>query len=99
MVVEIDDLLEVVMKEVLVFVDVNVVWLSKVLFVVVVVGVWESKQWVWVIFVVIVGVQFIVCSCVDFLFYDVLIDSYCKVGFLFVQLCSGDVVLGDVECL
>lgn len=43
MVVEIDDLLEVVMKEVLVFVDVNVVWLSKVLFVVVVVGVWESK--------------------------------------------------------
>ncbi|PTB17967.1 TetR family transcriptional regulator [Trinickia symbiotica] len=82
MAAEIDDLPEVVMKEVRTFADVNVAWLSKVLAAAAVVGSRESKHRARAIFAAIAGAQLIARSRSDLSLYDALIENYRKAGLL-----------------
>lgn len=82
MAAEHDDLPEAVRKEVQVFADVNVTWLSKVLSAARVVGTGESEQRARAIFAAIAGAQLVARSRSDVSVYDALIESYRAAGLL-----------------
>lgn len=82
MAAEHDDLPEAVRKEVQIFADVNVAWLSKVLSAAAVVKSGESEQRARAIFAAIAGAQLIARSRSDVALYDALIESYRVAGLL-----------------
>ncbi|MFZ6647767.1 TetR/AcrR family transcriptional regulator [Undibacterium sp. TJN25] len=82
MAAEFDDLPEGVKREVQVFADVNVAWLSKVLSAAAVVSPAESEARGRAIFASIVGAQLMARSRSDISLYDSLIDSYRAAGLL-----------------
>lgn len=82
MAAEIDDLPEVVRKEVQTFADVNVAWLNKVLAASKVVGPKGREQRARAIFAAIAGAQLIARSRSDISLYDALIDGYRASGLL-----------------
>ena len=82
MAAEYDDLPEAVRKEIQIFTDVNVAWLSKVLSAAGVVGADESERRARAIFAAIAGAQLIARSRSEISAYDALIDSYRVAGLL-----------------
>lgn len=82
MAAEHDDLPEAVRKEVQIFADVNVAWLSKVLSAAAVIKSGESEQRARAIFAAIAGAQLIARSRSDVALYDALIESYRVAGLL-----------------
>jgi TetR/AcrR family transcriptional regulator, transcriptional repressor for nem operon len=82
MAAEYDDLPEAVKREVQAFADVNVAWLSRLLFAAAVVGAGESEQRARAIFAAVAGAQLIARSRSDIAFYDSLIDGYRAAGLL-----------------
>lgn len=82
MAAEYDDLPEGVTKEVQIFADVNVAWLSKVLSAAAVVSPKESERRARAIYAAVAGAQLIARSRADILLYDSLIESYRSVGLL-----------------
>ena len=79
---EYDDLPESVRKEVQAFADVNVSWLSKVLFAAGVVGSEESEERARAIFAAVAGAQLMARSRSDISLFDALIESYRVVGLI-----------------
>ncbi|WP_205417353.1 TetR/AcrR family transcriptional regulator [Trinickia diaoshuihuensis] len=82
MAAEIDDLPEVVKKEVLTFADVNIAWLAKVLSAAGTGDARECEQRARAIFAAIAGAQLIARSRADIALYDGLIKGYRKAGLL-----------------
>jgi TetR/AcrR family transcriptional repressor of nem operon len=82
MAAEYDDLPEGVKQEVQIFADVNVAWLSKVLFGTGMVRAEESEQRARAIFAAVAGAQLMARSRSDMALYDALIDSYRVAGLL-----------------
>jgi TetR/AcrR family transcriptional repressor of nem operon len=79
---EYDDLPEAVKKEVQVFADVNVAWLSKVLFTAGAVGSEKSEERARAIFAAVAGAQLMARSRADISLFDTLIDCYRTSGLL-----------------
>ena len=79
---EYDDLPEVVKKEVQMFADVNVAWLSKVLSAAKVVSPKKSEPRARAIFAAVGGAQLMARSRSDITLYDALIESYRVAGLL-----------------
>jgi TetR/AcrR family transcriptional regulator, transcriptional repressor for nem operon len=79
---EYDDLPDEVKKEVQIFADVNVAWLSKVLSAAAVVSSGESERRARAIFAAVAGAQLIARSRADISLYDSLIESYREAGLL-----------------
>lgn len=79
---EIDDLPDVVRKEVLTFADINVAWLGKVLSAAAAVDAKECEQRAHAIFAAIAGAQLVARSRGDIALYDALIKGYRKAGLL-----------------
>jgi TetR/AcrR family transcriptional regulator, transcriptional repressor for nem operon len=82
MAAEYDDLPEPVKKEVQIFADVNVAWLSKMLSAAKLVSSKESKRRARAIFAAVAGAQLIARSRSDISLYDALIESYRLAGLL-----------------
>jgi TetR/AcrR family transcriptional repressor of nem operon len=82
MAAEYDDLPDAVKKEVQIFADVNVAWLSKMLSAAAVVSTKKSEQRARAIFAAIAGAQLMARSRSDITVYDALIDSYRAAGLL-----------------
>jgi TetR/AcrR family transcriptional regulator, transcriptional repressor for nem operon len=82
MAAEYDDLPEAVQKEVQVFNDVNVAWLSRMLTEGSVVSAADSEPRARAIFAAVAGAQLIARSRSDISLYDTLIDSYRSAGLL-----------------
>ena len=82
MAAEYDDLPDPVKLEVQAFADVNVAWLSRVLFAAGEVGAEESDRRARAIFAAIAGAQLVARSRSDPVLYDALIDSYRAAGLL-----------------
>jgi TetR/AcrR family transcriptional repressor of nem operon len=82
MAAEYDDLPEAVKKEVQIFADVNVAWLSRVLSAATVVSPEESERRARAIFAAVAGAQLMARSRSDIALYDALIDSYRAAGLL-----------------
>jgi TetR/AcrR family transcriptional repressor of nem operon len=82
MAAEIDDLPDIVRKEVLTFADINVAWLGKVLLAAAAVDAKECEQRARAIFAAIAGAQLIARSRGDIALYDALIKGYRKAGLL-----------------
>jgi TetR/AcrR family transcriptional repressor of nem operon len=79
---ESDDLPEPVRKEVLIFADINIAWLSKVLTAAKVVPSRESQRRARAIFAAIAGAQLTARSHADLRLYDELIEGYRSAGLL-----------------
>jgi TetR/AcrR family transcriptional repressor of nem operon len=82
MAAEYDDLPEPVKKEVQIFADVNVAWLSKMLSAAKLVSSKESKRRARGIFAAVAGAQLMARSRSDIALYDALIESYRAAGLL-----------------
>lgn len=82
MAAEYEDLPETVKKEVQTFADVNVAWLSKVLYAAGVVGSEESEPRARAIFAAVAGAQLLARSRSDISLYDAMIESYRVAGLL-----------------
>ena len=82
MAAEYDDLPEPVQKEVQIFADVNVAWLSKMLSAAKLVSSKKSEQRARAIFAAVAGAQLMARSRSDIALYDALIDSYRLAGLL-----------------
>jgi TetR/AcrR family transcriptional repressor of nem operon len=82
MAAEYDDLPELVQKEVQVFNDINVAWLSRMLTEGSVVSTADSEPRARAIFAAVAGAQLIARSRSDISLYDALIDSYRSAGLL-----------------
>ncbi len=82
MAAEVDDLPDPVKKEVRIFADVNVAWLSKVLSAAKVVRPKESEGRARAIFSAVAGAQLMARSRSDVSLYDKLIDGYRSAGLL-----------------
>jgi TetR/AcrR family transcriptional regulator, transcriptional repressor for nem operon len=82
MAAEYADLPEPVKKEVQIFADVNVAWLSKMLSAAKVVSSKKSEQRARAIFAAVAGAQLMARSRSDIALYDALIDSYRLAGLL-----------------
>jgi TetR/AcrR family transcriptional regulator, transcriptional repressor for nem operon len=82
MAAEYDDLPEPVKKEVQIFADVNVAWLSKMLSAAKLVSSKKSEQRARAIFAAVAGAQLMARSRSDIALYDALIDSYRLAGLL-----------------
>jgi TetR/AcrR family transcriptional regulator, transcriptional repressor for nem operon len=82
MAAEYDDLPEAVKKEIQVFADVNVAWLSKVLSAAKVVSPKKSEPLARAIFAAVGGAQLMARSRADIALYDALINSYRAAGLL-----------------
>jgi TetR/AcrR family transcriptional regulator, transcriptional repressor for nem operon len=82
MAAEYDDLPEAVKKEIQIFADVNVAWLSKVLSAAKVVSPKKSEPRARAIFAAVGGAQLMARSRSDIALYDALIDSYRAAGLL-----------------
>ncbi len=82
MAAEYDDLPEAVKKEIQIFADVNVAWLSKVLSAAKVVGPKRSEPRARAIFAAVGGAQLMARSRSDIALYDALINSYRVAGLL-----------------
>ena len=82
MAAEYEDLPEPVKKEVQTFTDVNVAWLSKVLFAANGVSSEESERRARAIFAAVAGAQLIARSRSDIALYDAIIESYRVAGLL-----------------
>ena len=82
MAAEYDDLPEAVKREVQVFADINVAWLSERLATAGLASVAESEKRARAIFAAIAGAQLMARSRSDIALYDALIDSYCATGLL-----------------
>jgi TetR/AcrR family transcriptional repressor of nem operon len=82
MAAEYDDLPEAVRQEVHAFANINVAWLSRLLFAAAVVGVDDSELRARGIFAAIAGAQLMARSRADIALYDNLIDNYRAAGFL-----------------
>ena len=82
MAAEYDDLPDAVKREVQIFADVNVAWLSRVLSAAGVVRPEESQQRARAIFAAIAGAQLVARSRADISLYDALIDGYRAAGLL-----------------
>ena len=82
MAAEYDDLPETVKKEVQIFADVNVAWLSKVLSAAKVVSPKKSEPRARAIFAAVGGAQLMARSRSDIMLYDALINSYRAAGLL-----------------
>ena len=82
MAAESDDLPEMVTKEVRTFADVNVAWLSKMLFAAAVSNSEDSERRARAIFAAVAGAQLIARSRSDISLYDGLIESYRVAGLL-----------------
>jgi TetR/AcrR family transcriptional regulator, transcriptional repressor for nem operon len=88
---EYDDLPEPVKKEVQVFADVNVAWLSKVLCAAGVVGPEKSEERARAIFAAVAGAQLIARSRSDISLFDALIESYRGAGLLPAQTAQSSI--------
>jgi TetR/AcrR family transcriptional repressor of nem operon len=82
MAAEVDDLPDVVRKEIRTFADVNVAWLGRVLTAAGVVSSGESERRARAIFAAISGAQLMARSRSDISLYDAIIDSYRAAGLL-----------------
>lgn len=82
MTAEYDDLPEVVKKEVLMFTDVNVAWLGKMLVAAGIVGSKDAKKRARAIFAAVSGAQLMARGHSDIKLFDALIESYRAVGLL-----------------
>ena len=82
MAAEYDDLPEAVKKEIQIFADVNVAWLSKVLSAAKVVSPKKSEPRARAIFAAVGGAQLMARSRADITLYDAVIDSYRVAGLL-----------------
>jgi TetR/AcrR family transcriptional repressor of nem operon len=82
MAAEYDDLPDAVKREVQIFADVNVAWLSRVLAAAAVVGAQESEPRARAIFAAVVGAQLLARSRSDISLYDAVIESYRAAGLL-----------------
>jgi TetR/AcrR family transcriptional repressor of nem operon len=82
MAAEYDDLPEPVKKEVQIFADVNVAWLSRVLSATTAVSAEESDRRARAIFAAVAGAQLMARSRSDISLYDTLIESYRAAGLL-----------------
>jgi TetR/AcrR family transcriptional repressor of nem operon len=82
MAAEYDDLPDEVKREVQIFADVNVAWLSRALSAAAVVGAQESEARARAIFAAVVGAQLMARSRSDISLYDALIESYRAAGLL-----------------
>lgn len=82
MAAEYDDLPDAVKREVKVFADVNVAWLSKVLSAAAVVSAQDSESRARAIFAAVAGAQLVARSRSDISLYDALIESYRVAGLL-----------------
>jgi TetR/AcrR family transcriptional regulator, transcriptional repressor for nem operon len=82
MAAEYDNLPEPVKKEVQIFADINVAWLSKMLSAAKLVSSKESKRRARAIFAAVAGAQLIARSRSDISLYDALIESYRLAGLL-----------------
>ena len=82
MAAEYDNLPEPVKKEVQIFADINVAWLSKMLSAAKLVSSKESKRRARAIFAAVAGAQLIARSRSDISLYDALIKSYRLAGLL-----------------
>jgi TetR/AcrR family transcriptional repressor of nem operon len=79
---EYDDLPEPVKKEVQIFADINVAWLSKMLSAAKLVSSKKSEQRARAIFAAVAGAQLMARSRSDIALYDALINSYRLAGLL-----------------
>ncbi|MCP1845088.1 TetR/AcrR family transcriptional repressor of nem operon [Bradyrhizobium sp. USDA 4524] len=79
---EVDDLPDVVKKEVQTFADVNVAWLSKLLVAAGLVSSRKSEQRARAIFAAVAGAQLVARSRSDISLYDAMIDNYRAAGLL-----------------
>jgi TetR/AcrR family transcriptional repressor of nem operon len=82
MAAEYDDLPDGVKREVQIFADVNVAWLSQVLCAAAVVSAPDSAPRAHAIFAAVVGAQLLARGRADILLYDALIESYRVAGLL-----------------
>jgi len=82
MAAEYDDLPEPVKKEVQIFADINVAWLSKMLSAAKLVSSKKSEQRARAIFAAVAGAQLMARSRSDIALYDALINSYRLAGLL-----------------
>jgi TetR/AcrR family transcriptional repressor of nem operon len=82
MAAEYDDLPDEVKREVQIFADVNVAWLSRALSAAALVGAQESEARARAIFAAVVGAQLMARSRSDISLYDALIESYRAAGLL-----------------
>jgi len=82
MAAEYDDLPETVKKEIQIFADVNVAWLSKVLSAAKVISPKKSEAWARAIFAAVSGAQLMARSRSDITLYDAVINSYRAAGLL-----------------
>ena len=82
MAAEYDDLPETVKKEVQVFADVNVAWLSKILSAAGFISTPEREQRAQAIFAAVAGAQLVARGRSDIALYDSLINSYRAAGLL-----------------
>jgi TetR/AcrR family transcriptional repressor of nem operon len=82
MAAEYDDLPDEVKREVRIFADVNVAWLSRLLSAAAAVSAGESEQRARAIFAAVAGAQLIARSRSDIALYDSLIEGYRSAGLL-----------------
>ncbi len=85
MAAEYEDLPEPVKKEVQTFTDVNVAWLSKILFAANGISSEESERRARAIFAAVAGAQLIARSRSDIVLYDAIIESYRVAGLLWTN--------------